>query len=781
MTDHTFIVPPNTPESDFGQAPPVEPPLSPATHLLAQLLDLMVLLPEEWDELPEIIREELIRTDRVADLLTRLVDKQLLTQYQAKTVGKGKMNDLVVGHYRLLEPVGRGGMGVVYRAEHLHLRRPVALKLMSVDFEDDPRLLSRFFLEARAVARIRHPNLVGCLDAGRHQSGDKEPARSYYVMDLIPGQDLLSLVKAVGPLPIQRAADVFRQVADALAEAHRHRLIHRDIKPGNIFVTPDWQGMLLDFGLALHPNRQMTEPGTLLGTVGYMAPEQALNPSGVDARADLFSLGAALFLALSGREPFPETGSAINDLTRRLTASPPRVRSIRPELPSELDDLIFRLMDPDPERRYPSASAVAAALTPFQRWRSAPVEGLGNGTHKTSGLAPRSRVLVADDEPGLRHMIRDLLAGECDCVEAVDGTDAWAKIRAERFDLAVVDLSMPGMDGFGLISRVRSCESAGDMLLLMMSGLAPTEALGGMLLDGADDFIQKPFKPAELRGRVRGLLARRKITRPSTNGTSANHSLANGERARGDTMRIAACDLTRTPAPSSELVELEFARGEIGLTSPWDSLASHAMGATVSLVLQEGNHVSRGHSSRLPQYLRVLAAACIARGEYARLHDSAYLDILAAALPLHDLGHLVLPTDVVQKSSRLTADERMVVQTHCTVGSEVIVQIAAKYASGMPFLTLAAEVIRGHHERWDGQGYPDMLGGTDIPLSARVAALVTVYDALRSRRPYRPGLTHPRAVRVILEEGIGQFDPTLAVAFKQAAAQFDQVFQQHAR
>jgi len=141
----------------------------------------------------------------------------------------------------------------------------------------------------------------------------------------------------------------------------------------------------------------------------------------------------------------------------------------------------------------------------------------------------------------------------------------------------------------------------------------------------------------------------------------------------------------------------------------------------------------------------------------------------------------MLPTELVQKPALLTADERMVVQTHCTAGSEVVVTVAARFPGALPQLTLAAEVIRGHHERWDGEGYPDLLAGADIPLSARVAAVMTVYDTLRSRRPYRPGLTHPRVVRVIVEESAGQFDPTLVAAFKLASPQFDQVFQRHAR
>jgi len=724
-----------------------------------------------------------METDRVDDLLPRLVHKQLLTKYQAEAIGKGRLTDLVVGHYRLLEPIGRGGMGVVYRAEHLHLRRPVALKLMATGFEDNPRLLSRFFLEARAVARIKHPNIVACLDAGRHQPRGGEPARSYYVMDHIPGQDLLALVKAEGALPVNRAAGLFRQVADALAEAHRHRLIHRDIKPGNIFVTPDWQGKLLDFGLALHPHRNMTEPGALLGTVGYMAPEQAINPSGVDARADLFSLGASLFLAVAGREPFPETGAAIGDLTRRLTAAPPRARHIRPELPAELDDLIARLMDPDPEKRYPSAAAVAAALTPFQRWRSAPVAVTRDGTTEPSTDASRSRVLVVDDDPQIRRMIVYLLADDCDCIEAVDGEDAWIKLESGRFDVAVVDLTMPGMNGAGLIQRVRLHEPTLGLMMLLMSGVAPTEALGGLLLDGADDFIQKPFTPPELRGRVRGLLARWEVTKSKLQATTAAVKPPAADRAGTDTMRMAVSDLTRTPAPrdsgsidtNAEFDDPNAAAGQ------WDSNAAQALAATISLVLQEGNQVSRGHGTRLPRYLRALAATCPARGEYARLHDEDYMNMLAAVLSLHDLGHLVLPTDVVQKPGRLTADERMVMQTHCTAGSEVIVDVAAKFAGALPYLSLAAEVIRSHHERWDGRGYPDLLAGAAIPLSARVASIITVYDALRSRRPYRPAVTHPRAVRMIAEEGVGQFDPVLVTAFKFAAPQFDQLFQRNDR
>ncbi|CAN0510772.1 unnamed protein product, partial [Phaeothamnion confervicola] len=163
-----------------------------------------------------------------------------------------------------------------------------------------------------------------------------------------------------GPLPPSRACDLFRQIAEALAEAHRFGLVHRDIKPGNILITPDWRAKLLDFGLALRPQNRMTEPGLVLGTIGYMAPEQAQDAHLVDARADLFSLGATMYWALTGREPFPETGHLLRDLTARLNAPALDPRRVRPELPEELAAVVLKLTDRDPERRYQSARAAAA-------------------------------------------------------------------------------------------------------------------------------------------------------------------------------------------------------------------------------------------------------------------------------------------------------------------------------------------------------------------------------------------------------------------------------------
>jgi eukaryotic-like serine/threonine-protein kinase len=206
---------------------------------------------------------------------------------------------------------------------------------------------------------------------------------------------------------------------------------------------------VLDFGLARMPQRHVTEPGTLLGTVGYMAPEQARDPSAIDSRADLFSLGATLYWALTGREPYPETGNALQDLHRRMTTSPPPVRQVRPEIPAEVSDLVSRLMEADPDRRFPSSRAAAAALTGFGLWLpTMPAAAVANGQ--------RERILLVDDEPLIRGFMTTLLRDRYDVREALDAESALAEIVRNPPDLVVVDVNLPGMSGADLVGRVRA-------------------------------------------------------------------------------------------------------------------------------------------------------------------------------------------------------------------------------------------------------------------------------------------------------------------------------------
>src|SRR5262249_1548644 len=305
---------------------------------------------------------------------------------------------------------------------------------------------NRFYAEARAVARLQHPNIITCFDAGRIRRPGPTPLfRDYFVMELVHGLDLFALVRERGPLPPHRVCDLFRQVAEALGEAHRHGLIHRDMKPPNVLVTPDWQAKVLDFGLARMPQRNVTEPGTLLGTVGYMAPEQARDPSAIDSRADLFSIGATMYWALTGREPYPDSGNPLQDLHRRFTTTPPPVRRLRPEIPTELSDLVARLMHSDPDARFPSARTLAAALTGFELWL--PTHA---ATDTTSDSERKQHVLVVEDDDSIRGLMTVLLQDRYEVRQAENAEHALAEIVRDPPDLLAVDVNLPGLSGTDL-------------------------------------------------------------------------------------------------------------------------------------------------------------------------------------------------------------------------------------------------------------------------------------------------------------------------------------------
>src|SRR4051812_21250319 len=260
-----------------------------------------------------------------------------------------------IAGYRIEERIGRGGMGVVYRAQHMNLQRRAAIKIIAPEFADTKGFRSRFIREARIAAALQHPNIVTVYDAG--QSGET----LYIAMQYIRGSDLGAILREEGRLRPYRAIDVCRQVASALDAAHGMALIHRDVKPGNVLIEGR-RAYLTDFGLTKRAGDEktnLTQAGELVGTIHYIAPEQ-IEGGHVDARTDVYSLACLLFHCLVGDIPFSrDTDVAV--IYAHLSEAPPRLSAVRPELPAGLDAVIAKGLDKSPDRRFQSCSDLMSA------------------------------------------------------------------------------------------------------------------------------------------------------------------------------------------------------------------------------------------------------------------------------------------------------------------------------------------------------------------------------------------------------------------------------------
>ncbi|MFO0867272.1 MAG: protein kinase, partial [Gemmataceae bacterium] len=417
--------------------------------------------------MPAAEAEHILASDTLPQMLQRLLSQRLLTEYQVRLIEAGKDFGLIFGNYRVLERLGAGGMGIVFKAEHVDLRRVVALKVISSSSADDPCAVRRFNAEMRAVAQLQHPNIVAAMDAGRSPGPDPDgPQLRYFVMEYVAGHDLDEHIHEYGPLSVTEACDHGYQIASALAEADKHRMVHRDIKPSNIRITTEGQAKLLDFGLARHLRARITQPGTILGTMEFMAPEQASDAGAVDIRADIYGLGGTLFWCLTGKTPFAAGGSLAEEIARRLTQPAPSIRSLRPELPTELDSVISTMMALRPADRYPTPQAVMHALLPFLKAdlrehlaASSPICVRPDiSANSLLPLSPKRmhKVLVVDDEPLIRLFIKAVLQGErIHCDEAENGRKAIEMLKAEPYDLVILDIDMPEMSGTEVCKRLR--------------------------------------------------------------------------------------------------------------------------------------------------------------------------------------------------------------------------------------------------------------------------------------------------------------------------------------
>jgi tRNA A-37 threonylcarbamoyl transferase component Bud32/Leucine-rich repeat (LRR) protein len=299
----------------------------------------------------------------VAGLVDWLVAQHKLTPYQAELLARGGKGGLVMGNYIILEKIGQGGMGTVFRARHRRMNRVVALKVLPQALSSIPEAIARFQREVEAAARLQHPHIAAAFDA------DEEAGVHFLVMEYVDGPNLASYVKQRGALPLAVAVRLMIHAASGLATAHQQGVVHRDIKPGNMMVNKQGVLKVLDMGLAqmrgqeqnLDLTSDVTQTGRVMGTVDYMAPEQARDAKNVDLRADIYSLGCTLWFLATGKAPAPGGSAAEKLLWHQAQDAPPLSTEVPASTP-RLDAAIAKMMAKKAEDRFASMQEVALEL-----------------------------------------------------------------------------------------------------------------------------------------------------------------------------------------------------------------------------------------------------------------------------------------------------------------------------------------------------------------------------------------------------------------------------------
>ncbi|HKB37959.1 MAG TPA: protein kinase [Gemmataceae bacterium] len=750
--------PVRSPQPGSGSSPWATRLPAPARRFLDHLVGLGLVpsdalgpfLEARFDRLSEYLGE--------VEIGQTLVEAGLLTAFQLERVLAGNVHGLLLGNYRVLEQIGSGGMGLVYLGEHRLMRRRVAIKVLPVDDTCHASLRERFYNEMRVLAELNHPNIVQAFDAGDVPApGPNMPSLTYLVMELVPGGDLESYVEHNGPLSVSQACDWIRQVAQGLQAAHDMHVVHRDIKPSNLLLDGHGHVKLVDFGLVRQFCSQLTDPRALLGSVEFMAPEQSFDPSGVGPEADIYGLGSTLFWLLTGEAPYPfmrNVGSALRVLQRE---TPRRLRDLRPDAPEELDNLIARMLNRDPAQRPSPPLAVSTALAPFT---VAPTNTSTEPPHfsgtreqvlaaEAEDDAGRRRVLIVDDDPGMQALVREVLEGiGCTCVDVPDGENALAAVDMEPFDLVLLDLRLPDLDGYEVCRRLRENPRQLYLKIIVVSGAGGPGELAETLPRGADDYIAKPFDIRQLRAR-------------------AEHALRVKE---GQDRMLAGADQFRCAYRHLEL-SLEASKADV-------RQAHDALLFTMAKMAESRDGETPGHLRRLQRYTRILAEKASRERPWLGLVEARFLHQLERCVPLHDIGKIGLPDDLLLKPATLTPTERTLVEQHPLIGDRILEALGKEHGEALDFLTMARAIVRSHHERYDGKGYPDKLSGDAIPPAARLVALADVYDALRRERFHKPAMSHIGAVSVILRGSPGQFDPSLLRAFETCHDQFERIFRE---
>ncbi|HLW65845.1 MAG TPA: HD domain-containing phosphohydrolase, partial [Gemmataceae bacterium] len=452
--------------------------------------------------------------------------------------------------------------------------------------------------------------------------------------------------------------------------------------------------------------------------------------------------------------------TSVNEALRRLQYERPRrLRDFLANAPIELEELLARTMARDPDQRPNSPRALMHSLAKFSTASLAQLEmdAACESTH--GGLLPQPstpsayvtarpwQVLILEPDAQAHKLCHAILEPMgCVCYDADDSITGMEILHARPIDLALIARDLPGIPGYDMCKDLRENPPRPHLKLLIIAPGSP-EDLAEVLDHGADDFVPKPISPPHLAAQIQHALRMKEA------------------QDRLDYLARNLLAMNRQLEHSLQTRDRDVKRTEDALLFAMAKMAEIREGGTA------------GHLRRLPRYCLCLAEKLRAEPAWSSLIDRAFLDNLERCVPLHDIGKIGMPDQLVLKTVALTDDERRQMEMHTVVGSGLIDTIGKEYGQSLEFLTMARGIVRHHHERFDGQGYPDRLAGEDIPPAARIFQLADVYDSLRRRRPHRPPLNHAQAVQILLTDSAGVFDPVVLRAFSQCQDEFQQIFE----
>jgi serine/threonine-protein kinase len=328
------------------------------------------------------------RKQDAQSLARELVRMKKLTSFQANALYAGQPQGLTLGNYVIQEKIGAGGMGMVFKAEHRRMKRIVAVKVLPPSALKDPAVLKRFHREVEAVAKLTHPNIVAAYDA------DECHGVHFLAMEFVEGIDLAQHINQHGPVSVADGVNYTLQTAQGLEHAHRQGIVHRDIKPGNLLLDKHGTVKILDMGLArfqegsnaaspIDAATVLTQNGSMMGTVDFMSPEQALDSHLADHASDMYSLGATLYFLLAGQALFGGNTLMARVLAHREQPAP-SLRAARPEIPPQIDSIFQRMVAKKKEARFPSMTDLIRDLSNWENASSSPPSSVSSDSIPTS-------------------------------------------------------------------------------------------------------------------------------------------------------------------------------------------------------------------------------------------------------------------------------------------------------------------------------------------------------------------------------------------------------------